>query len=172
MISKLKSQKGLTLIELMTTVVLIGIVAAMAVPRFEGGFERLNFRSANRDIVSTMKLARSKAISNKAQYGVYFDHANTSIVLYKDVINPDLFEFNDGDEIVRADTLTRDMEYLNTNLDNSTIIFMPNGSARFVTGSTNGAEIYTMKYSELMIGTQVHNILAATGRIKSTANYY
>ena len=172
MISKMNSKKGFTLIELMTTVVLIGIIASLAVPKFESGFERIRYSSANRDIISTMKVARSKAISNKAPHGVYFDHDNISMTLFKDIVSPGLYEFNDGDDIIKSDTLTGNIDYLNTNLDNNTIIFMPNGSARFVTSSTNGAEIYTMKHSELMVGTQVHNILAATGRIKSTSNNY
>jgi len=170
--SKLYSQKGFTLLELMTTVVLIGIIAAMAVPKFESSFERLNYKSANRDIVSTLKVARSKAISDKAPYGVFFDQNTLTMTLFKDVVSPELYEYNDGDEVIRTDTLSGDMEYLDTNLDNDAIIFMPNGSSRFVTSSTNGADVYTLKYSELVVGTQTHNILAATGRIKSTSNYY
>jgi len=68
-----KSQHGITLIELLSTVVIISIVSAMAVPRFQVAIERVKFRSANRDIVSTMRLARSLAVSDKHQYGVYFD---------------------------------------------------------------------------------------------------
>ena len=45
---KLYNQKGFTLIELMTTIVIIGIVSAMAVPRFAKAYERMEFRSANR----------------------------------------------------------------------------------------------------------------------------
>ena len=172
MIRKLNSQKGFTLIELMTTVVIIGVIATMAVPKFESSFEKIKYNSANRDIVSILKLARSKAISDKAPYGVYFDQDNTTMTLFKDIVSPELYEFNDGDEVIKSDTLSGDMEYLNTNLDNGAVIFISNGSSKFLSSSTSGAEIYTMKYSELTIGTQVHNILAATGRIKSTSNDY
>ncbi|MFH2048119.1 MAG: GspH/FimT family pseudopilin [bacterium] len=170
--NRLKLQKGMTLIELMTTVVIIGIVAAMAVPRFEGTFEKINYKKANRDIISTIKLARSKAISDKAPYGVYIDQSHLTITLFKDVVNPENYEFEDGDEVVRTDTLASDLEFMDTNLDTDAIIFMPNGSARFITAMTTGADIYTLKYSELLVGTQTHNILASTGRIKTVANYY
>lgn len=170
--SRLKSQRGMTLIELMTTVVIIGVVAALAVPRFEATFEKLNYRSANREIISTMKLARSRAISDKAPYGVYFDQNHLTMTLFKDVVSPANYEFNDGDEVVRIDTLASDMEFMDTNLDTDAIIFMPNGSARFITGMTTGADIYTLKYSALVVGTQTHNILASTGRIKTVSNYY
>ena len=57
----LKNRAGITLIELLITVVIIGIVAAMAAPRFEIAYNRMKFKSANRDMVSSLKLARSTA---------------------------------------------------------------------------------------------------------------
>lgn len=169
MFNKLRTDYGMTLIELMTTVVIIGIVAGMAVPRFQNAFDRMEFRSANRDITSSIRLARSMSISDKQNYGIYIDYmANTSILFVKDTSNSLLDVYEPGDSIIRVDSLSGKLDYIGTDLANSAIIFRPNGSATF----TGGGNIITMKYSDDMIGINVTNILASTGRVRSTSYFY
>jgi type IV fimbrial biogenesis protein FimT len=171
-----KSQHGITLIELLSTVVIIGIVSAMAVPRFQVAVERVKFRSANRDIVSTMRLARSLAVSDKQQYGVYFDGAGWSetyssgltYTLFKDLDNPANYSFDAGDSVIRIDTLPSEFVLLITDITNDAVIFLPNGSAGF----TGGGNIVTMASTEDLIAILDHNVLASTGRIRSSSYYY
>jgi len=164
----IQSTRGITLIELMAAAVIIGIVSAMAVPKFNEAFERIHFRSANRDIVSTMRLARSNAITDKEQYGVYFDPESMAVLFFKDISSPGSFTYDAGDSIMRADTLPAEITYLGTGLTGGAIIFVPNGSARF----TGGGNIITMATTESLVAVQVHNVLASTGRIQSVASYY
>lgn len=166
--SKFGLNGGITLIELFTTVVIIGIVSTMAVPRFQTAWERIKFRSVNRDIVSTLRLARSMSITDKEPYGVYFDGNALAITLFKDLVNPGGVIFESGDSVIRVDTLPREFNYLGTDMSNDVIVFQANGSASFV----GGGNITTMATTDALIAIQSHNVLASTGRIRSSSCYY
>ena len=173
-----KSQHGITLVELLSTVVIIGIVSALAVPRFQTAVERVKFRTANKDIVSTMRLARSLAVSDKAQFGVYFYGGSESqdgtagstlwYALFQDIDNPANYSFDAGDSVIRIDTLPPEFNLLITDIENDAVVFLPNGSAGF----TGGGNIVTMAASEDLIAILDHNVLASTGRIRSSSYYY
>ena len=168
MTGKLKSDKGITLLEILTTAVIIGIVAAMAVPRFQVAFERMKFRSADREIFSTLRVARSKAITDKEPYGVYFDGAAKTFTLFKDKMNPGTHVYESGDSVVTVDTLPHEFVYLGTDVTNDVIFFERNGSAFFV-GQGN---IVTVASTESVVAVNNHNILASTGRVHSSSSIY
>ncbi len=168
-IMKRNNIKGFTLIELMTTVVLIGIVASMAVPRFSKAYERMEFKSANRDLTSTLRLARSMAISNKEVFGVNFDSDSKLISLFKKDTSSVLFStFEATDSLISVDSMSNTYSTISTDVSNNTISFRPNGSAVF----TGGGNIVCMAYTDNMVGISQFNILASTGRIKSEGHYY
>ncbi len=71
-----RSTKGITLIELVVVMVLIGILSAIATPSFLQWRQNLEYRQAARDIVSMLRNARNQAISTNVQYRVEFDAPN------------------------------------------------------------------------------------------------
>lgn len=163
------NQKGFTLIELMTTIVIIGIISAMAVPRFSKAYERMEFRSANKEITSTIRLARSMAISNKEVFGVNFDPASKIISLFKkDPTSTLLSTFEAGDSLVRVDSMTNIFSSMTTDLSDNTISFRPNGSAIF----SGGGNIVSMTFTEDLVGINQFSVLAATGRVHSEGHFY
>jgi prepilin-type N-terminal cleavage/methylation domain-containing protein len=165
---RIQSQSGVTLIELMITAVIIGLVAMMAVPRFQIAYDRLKYKGANRDMISTLKLARSLAITEKTQYGVHFDPDSKVITLFKDA-TPGVFEYDGAaDSVVRADTLPRDFNYVATDMTNDVVFFRANGSADF----DGGGNVHTMAYTEDVVALYDTNILASTGRVHSDSHYY
>lgn len=164
----LSSRKGITLVELMAIIVIIGIVAAMALPRFTRTVNRLKFRTAARNMVSKLRLARSNAITNKQQFGVHVDEQRFTLTMFLDNQNPGLCQFDNGDSVISVDTLPDGFVYLNTDFGNPSIIYRPNGSA------SNTGNIQFLSYGQdddVNIGTI--EILASTGRTKlGTLNYY
>jgi Tfp pilus assembly protein FimT len=163
----LKNRKGITLVELMVIVVIIGIIAAMAVPRFSTAISRLQFRNSARNIVSKMRLARSNAISNKQPFGVSVDPDTRTLTLFMDNQNPSMNLYENGDSVLSVDTLPSDFVYLATDFGSSAIIYRPNGSA------SNTGNVWFVSYTEgdaVNVGSV--EILAATGRTKMGQLHY
>ncbi len=73
----MKNQKGVTLLELIIVMVIIAIGATLMAPGISSWMPHYRLRSATRDIVSTMRVAQIKAISNNLTYQVSFDPPNS-----------------------------------------------------------------------------------------------
>jgi len=168
MSKRIAAQRGVTLIELMILSVIVGIVAAMAVPRFQTAMERMKVRAAGRDITSTIRLGRSFAVSSKTPFGLFFDDQTLTITLFKDLVNPGSQSFDPGDSVMRVDTLPQEFSWMSTDCGNNVIVFEPNGSADF----TGGGNIWTMASTETVIGMTSNTILASTGKVSSTTSVY
>jgi prepilin-type N-terminal cleavage/methylation domain-containing protein len=69
------NKRGVTLIELAVVFVIIAIMAGLLVPNIGAWLPNYRLRSATRDIVSTMRTAQTKAVSNNIQYRVNLDDA-------------------------------------------------------------------------------------------------
>ena len=69
------NRKGITLIELIIVFVIIAIGAALMVPGIGGWMHHYRLRTATRDIVSVMRTAQMRAVSNNMRYGVTFNEA-------------------------------------------------------------------------------------------------
>ena len=65
-----KSKGGFTLVELIIVVVIMGVIAAMAVPSVITFFDNYRLQGAAREVMLTMQLAKMKAISKNLQYKV------------------------------------------------------------------------------------------------------
>jgi prepilin-type N-terminal cleavage/methylation domain-containing protein len=166
--TKLNSSRGVTILELLIAVVIVGIAAGMAVPRFQIAFERARYKAGNKEIVSSLRKARSMALSDKRQYGVYFDETAMTVTTFRDDLNPSLCLFEAaGDSVIAQDTLPVGFHYLMTDCTDNVIVFMPNGSAQFA----GGGNIYTYAYSPDVYYSRTHNVLASTGRVKSIDPY-
>lgn len=163
---KISRNQGTTLIELMIVTVIIGLVAGMAVPRFHLAYERMRIKTGDRALTSAIRLARSSAISEKQQYGLYFDQYETVATVFVDKVNQGTPALEGGDSIVTVVELPPEFDYLATDCANDVIAFRPNGSANF----TGGGNIYSMAFTEHIVSMSCHNILASTGRI-STETY-
>lgn len=78
----IKNQKGVTLIELIVVFVIIAIGAALTTPNIGGWLTNYRLRSAARDVISNMRVAQIKAVSNNIQYGVAFNTASNGYQIY------------------------------------------------------------------------------------------
>jgi prepilin-type N-terminal cleavage/methylation domain-containing protein len=165
---RIKRDGGFTFLELMITVVIVGIVAAMAVPRFGTTVDRLKMKTSVRRITSELRLARSMAIADKDQYGLYFDNSSKTITLFRDQLNPTQFKFETGDPVVKIDSMPAEITWLATDLGNDVITFRSNGSAGF----TGGGNIWALGSTDNAICISTTNVLASTGRVQTNSTIY
>jgi len=158
----LNKRKGVTLIELLAAVVIIGIVSALAVPNFQEAIRWMNFRNGTRDIVAKLRLARSNAITTKRQYGVYFDCDAKIMKMFLDTISVADYRYDNGDSIIEVDTLPKEFSTLTTpgSFTNYSVIYKPNGSA-----SASG-QIVASAYNAGCHFDGYISVLASTGKTK------
>jgi hypothetical protein len=114
-------------------------------------------------MVSKLRLARSYAVTNKAQFGVHFDQNSYVLTLFKDTNNPAMAQFDVGaDSIMAVDTLPKDFVYLYTDAPSSAVVYRSNGTA------TASSFVNFMAMPDDLINYGNIDILASTGRTKIT----
>jgi prepilin-type N-terminal cleavage/methylation domain-containing protein len=122
--------RGFTLIEMAIVCVLIGVLAAMAIPMFSRMIPRIKTRAEARNILNFIRIARSRAIAENTQYGVYFDTNARQYLIFKDKVDPSLMTYATGDSIVgSAVDVDPSVVYTAVNFANNCIVMMPTGAA-------------------------------------------
>ena len=154
------------MLEMMIIAVIIGITSTLAIPRFGQVMDKLRLKTAGRDILSSLRLARSNAVSQRSQFGVYFDLNSRQYVLFKDLANPGSFTYDAGsDSDMVTKTLPARVNFGYDSFSNSVVIFRPNGSA----SSSGLIELYSC---EDYYGSFTVDVLSSTGRVKLIAGSY
>ena len=156
-----RDRRGTTLIELMIICAIISVLSALAIPSWLAYMPKLRAKTAVRAAVSTLREARSLAITEKKQFGVYFDSNNKNFLLFADLVNPGDGTYDTGDSLLTTTAFGSDVALGGSTLTGSTVVFDMNGAA-----SQSGTVTFTTTDAQLRY---VVDILAATGRIKMTA---
>ena len=171
--NKFKSNTGITLVEILSALVVVGILASLAAPRFESAMSNIRFKSANRDLQGSFRYARSMALTDKKQYGVYVDSDTRTVTIFRDSVDLANYTFDPPeDSTIRVDTLPEEIHYIYADFDNSVLTFAPNGTAGFTGGGTGGANVMTYGYLSGRSLAYNLEVKRATGRVKGeTVNY-
>ena len=160
------NNKGITLLEMMIIAGVIGITSTLAIPRFGQVMEKLKLKTTGKDIVSSLRLARSSAVSQRDQFGVYFNLNSRQYVLFKDLANPGSFSYDAGsDSDMVTKTLPARVNFGYDSFSNSVVIFRLNGSA----SSSGLVELYS--YGDYY-GSFTVDVLGSTGRVKLIPGSY
>ncbi len=147
------NHKGITLIELAVVFVIIAIGAVLLVPNIGAWLPNYRLRSATRDIVSTMRTAQMRAISNNIQYRVNFNAAEIGAA------NSYILQRNTGGVWVNDGALQILPAGITVNIDQ-----LPAGRAVFNPNSTSAAGSVTLQNTK---GSQRSIALTpATGRVR------
>lgn len=67
------TRRGITLTELMITIAIVAVLAAMVVPNFGKWIQHYRLRGTVREVVSQMELAKIRALKNNLEYRIAFD---------------------------------------------------------------------------------------------------
>jgi len=92
---KIRKNSGVSLIELIIVMALIGIVAAIATPNFTRYRDNTNLREAARDVSSDIQLYKQRAVAENVRYRITFDSgANNYVVQRETPLNAGNFAAN------------------------------------------------------------------------------
>ena len=160
--------KGFTLIEVMVVVIIFGLLSALAAPSFQRAYASTKFRAGERMVTSSLRKARSYAVTNKVPFGVHFDAESRVVTVFKNSTNPSLTVYETTDSAYAVDTLPADFAYIYAGMENGAVLFEPNGSAK-AGGSPN---IILLGETTNMMALFNISILASTGRVSSSSHFY
>jgi Tfp pilus assembly protein FimT len=148
-------------VEILVTVVLVGLLALLGVNPMKNYLRRLEFKTSSQNIKRLIQTAQSKAMANpNIHVGAYFDMSKTPhrVILFHDRINPASYQYDgSGDasylqpEVLKVGTYFKPV----TGYPDE-IVFRGDGSAwkSFKIVITNGTLNDTL------------DILASTGRVR------
>ena len=80
------NKKGVTLLELLVVIIIIGICAVLISPGIGAWIPNYRLRGATRDVVSTLRTSQIKAISINTDYRVNFQNSTNYIIEYRDTL--------------------------------------------------------------------------------------
>ena len=80
----MRRRHGFTLMELMITIAILAIMSAIVIPNLIGWFPQYRLNAAARDMVSTMQMARLKAIKENTDIIVAINVANDTVTVFED----------------------------------------------------------------------------------------
>ena len=86
----MKASKAFTLIEIMLTVVILGIVLALAVPNFTKGYARFELNKTADDLLNCSRWAQAMAIGQQRVYALSFSQDHRSYNLARVTANEGL----------------------------------------------------------------------------------
>jgi prepilin-type N-terminal cleavage/methylation domain-containing protein len=88
-----QGQAGFTLLELLVTVMIVGILAAIAAPSWLGFVQQRRVTAANDAVVRALQEAQSKAKTQKVKYSVSFRNQDgiPQVAVYQDSVPPDKY---------------------------------------------------------------------------------
>jgi prepilin-type N-terminal cleavage/methylation domain-containing protein len=152
------NHKGVTLIELVVVFVIIAIGAVLSAPNIGAWLPNYRLRSATRDIVSTMRTAQMRAVSNNVQYRVNFNAAEIGAP------NSYILQCNTGGVWVNDGAIQTVPAGITVNIDQ-----LPAGRAVFNPNSTSSAGSVSLQNTK---GSQRKiDLTSATGRVRIEQNY-
>jgi type IV fimbrial biogenesis protein FimT len=72
----MRKRSGFTVIELITVIVILGILTAVGVPNFLSWLPKYRLKSAARDLYSNLQFAKLSAIKHNADWAIVFNKAS------------------------------------------------------------------------------------------------
>ena len=142
------NKRGVTLIELVVVFAIIALGAVLMVPNMGAWMPNYRLRNATRDLVSTMRVAQMRAVSNNMEYQVSITGGSYTLQRYSSGLAAWVSE---GDPAALPTGITIN----SNNFLNNNPLFRPNSSS-------NGGTIVLINTKQT---TRTIRVLPSTGRI-------
>ena len=175
--NQLNSKRGVSLIEMLTVIVIIGILAAIAIPNFSRWKEKYEINGETKKVYFDLLLAHSTSISNNHNVLVTFDPINNTYKVLKDKNNNGQ---EDSGETIKSVNLENNIQFgfnsgvldLEGNLVTSSIFFANGNAITFNSrgqASTSGSIFLIHKNDIGQSNNRLRsiNIIQSTGAIES-----
>jgi prepilin-type N-terminal cleavage/methylation domain-containing protein len=141
------NKKGVTLLELIIVLVIIGIGALLLAPNIGNWVPNYRLRGATRDVVSTLRTAQMKSVSINTDYRVRFPDATSYILEYLNTLGAFVAEGS-------QQTLPSGVQFT---------AFPPGSNFRFNPNST--ASTGSLRLTNTRGSSRTISLTTATGRI-------
>ena len=171
-----KGNSGFTLIEMIVVIAIMAVMLAIAVPGFLGMTPRSSLKTAARDMISNLQLARIEAIRGRKTWAVQFDTGSARYRILDDDGADDTWNTTD-DNVYKTVNFSdyRDVSYGSAQGARPGGTVQTDGvtfSAERVTFKSDGSSESGTVYIKNANGdTFAVGSLSAAGRIKSWRNY-
>lgn len=162
--AKLLGNSGISMLEMMIVVVMIGLLAAISLPNFGGAIKKMKFDNEGRDLVSALRHARSAAIALQQPIGVYFDISGKKTKTFLDRVSVGSNTYDVGDSLLRSDSLEAGVSLFSSTFPGQTVVFQPDG-----TSSSGG---YIVAYASTGAGPRSFTIGVTAGSGRVRLDYY
>jgi prepilin-type N-terminal cleavage/methylation domain-containing protein len=166
---RLIDRRGVTLLEMMVAVAIIGIISAFAVPSYLITLPLRRLKADAVDIANNMKYAKMQAVKRNGDVGVYFYPDKGAYCVFLDANGNN--QFDGATEVIRGDMdLRRTVSFDrggSWTVSNNRVIFSPDGST---TDASNAVLPDPMTMVLVNSTGEVRNVQVAkiTGRIRIT----
>ncbi|PIE31784.1 hypothetical protein CSA56_17315 [candidate division KSB3 bacterium] len=155
------NRRGVTLIEMLVVIGIIGVLAMIATPNFMSMIRRNRMRTVVTDLVNVLRTERSRALSLNRQVQLTLDTANKTYsvsrlayTLYdplsSDPLHPDILNYEDGETLMTDVSYdSRDwVESTTVSPDPFVVTFSPSGSIQMSGAATGSVKIagYDMEF--------------------------
>ncbi len=137
-------EKGFTLIELAVTIVIIGVLTAIAISSYRTWVKKTTIENDTKQIFALLNEARARAFAEKRQCGLIFNNRIVRLVCDTDLDNSILDETSSINEVILKNDFSKNFSYA---------LFNKNGTAS-ISGTIYADDISTdPNYSCVTIST-------------------
>ncbi|MFA6274501.1 MAG: prepilin-type N-terminal cleavage/methylation domain-containing protein [Candidatus Paceibacterota bacterium] len=143
-------KKGITILEILIAIAILGIIVAIALPQFSKMRENQVLKNATSEILSSISKARSQTLSSvdSSEYGVHFQ--SDKVIIFKG----NSFDINDEDNENIEIILPANISSINFSGGGSEIYFsrlsgIPNKTGTIIISTSNMTKTITISATGL-----------------------